>query len=204
LGYRRKLVNHGIALGTAAGAVTQIADGQIQAHPAVGSAVGDASGPVCPAPAIEVVTQIADGQIQAPGLVCSGAAVTSAAGPAVGKSASTSAPAAAGSATTGATAAGAATQIAGRHVRAPQKRSILKARQNGDPLGVTLKGGVLTDILGRIGYIADNRQLQFDAPPQAGAIYTAGFSACPDGTLALGDKNIFYACGSSDCNLPFH
>jgi hypothetical protein len=58
----------------------------------------------------------------------------------------------------------------------------------------------LTDSLGRIGYIADNRQLQFDGPPQAGAVYTAGFSACPDGTLALGGSNVFYACGSSDCN----
>ena len=160
-----------------------------------GIALGKAAG---------AATQIADGQIQAPGLACSDAAVTSAAGPAVGKSASTSAPAAPGAATTGATTAGDGTKIACRQVRAPQKRSILNARQNGYPLRVTLKGGVLTDILGRIGYIADNHQLQFDAPPQAGAIYTAGFSACPDGTLALGDKNIFYACGSSDCNLPFH
>lgn len=99
-------------------------------------------------------------------------------------------------------AAGAVTGIADGQAQAPQKRSILRVRQNGDPLQVTLKGGVLTDILGRIGYIADNHQLQFDAPPQAGAIYTAGFSACPDGTLALGDSNVFYACGSSDCNRP--
>ncbi|KAF8540930.1 hypothetical protein BDD12DRAFT_733432, partial [Trichophaea hybrida] len=63
----------------------------------------------------------------------------------------------------------------------------------------TLSNGVLKDNLGRTGYIADNRQFQFDGPPQSGAIYTSGFSACEDGTLALGGSNKFYACGSSDC-----
>lgn len=64
---------------------------------------------------------------------------------------------------------------------------------------MTLNNGVLTDGQGRTGYIADNRQFQFDAPAQAGAIYTGGFSVCDDGTLALGGNKQFWACGSSDC-----
>lgn len=46
----------------------------------------------------------------------------------------------------------------------------------------------------RTGYIASNHQLQFDSPPQAGAIYTAGFSVCGNGTLALGGSAIWYDC----------
>ncbi|RPB07911.1 hypothetical protein P167DRAFT_529324, partial [Morchella conica CCBAS932] len=65
-------------------------------------------------------------------------------------------------------------------------------------LGVTLNNGVLTDASGRTGYIADNRQLQFDSPPQTGAVITGGFNICDDNTLGLGGTNVFYACGSSD------
>lgn len=61
-------------------------------------------------------------------------------------------------------------------------------------LTLTLADGVLKDAQGRTGYIADNYQFQFDAPPQAGAIYTSGFSACSNGTLALGGSNVFYQC----------
>ncbi|KAG0134336.1 hypothetical protein HOY82DRAFT_668664 [Tuber indicum] len=171
-------------------AVTQIPDGQIQAAPAPeapipkvpapiihvpdkvhGSGAAAACPAACPA-AIGAASQIAGEQIKAPGAVRPCAA--------------------------GAAAAKTVTQIPDGQAQAPQKRSALAVRQNGYPLKVTLRNGVLTDILGRIGYIADNHQLQFDAPPQAGAIFTAGFSACPDGTLALGSSNIFYSCGSSD------
>lgn len=65
-------------------------------------------------------------------------------------------------------------------------------------LALTLADGVLKDSQGRIGYIASNYQFQFDAPPQAGAIYTAGFSACSNGTLALGGSNVFYQCLSGN------
>lgn len=67
-------------------------------------------------------------------------------------------------------------------------------RAESTPLVTTLKNGVLTDSKGRTGYIADNNQFQFDGPPQAGAIYTAGFSICQNGTLALGNSAIFYKC----------
>ncbi|KAK1828068.1 putative covalently-linked cell wall protein [Podospora conica] len=58
--------------------------------------------------------------------------------------------------------------------------------------------GVMTDAHNRIAYIADNFQLQFDGPPQAGAIYTSGFSVCGNGTIALGGSTVFYQCKSGD------
>lgn len=54
----------------------------------------------------------------------------------------------------------------------------------------------MLDDKGRTGYIASNFQLQFDDPPQAGALLTAGFGHCPNGTLALGDNVFFYKCKS--------
>ena len=65
-------------------------------------------------------------------------------------------------------------------------------------LELTLNDGVLKDALGRTGYIASNFQFQFDAPPQAGAVYTSGFSVCSNGSLALGGSNIFYQCLSGN------
>lgn len=61
-----------------------------------------------------------------------------------------------------------------------------------------LNDGVITDSAGRTGYIASNYQFQFDDPPQAGAIYTAGFSHCPNGSLALGDSAVWYQCRSGN------
>ncbi|KAF2224758.1 hypothetical protein BDZ85DRAFT_259023 [Elsinoe ampelina] len=62
------------------------------------------------------------------------------------------------------------------------------------PLEITLKDGVLLDAQKRTGYIASNNQFQFDGPAQAGAIYTAGWSVCQNGSLALGNSAIFYQC----------
>lgn len=67
-----------------------------------------------------------------------------------------------------------------------------------------MKGGALTDPQGRTGYIASNYQFQFDDPPQAGAIYTAGFSVCRNHYLALGGSTDWYKCLSgSFYNLYF-
>jgi hypothetical protein len=63
-----------------------------------------------------------------------------------------------------------------------------------DALEITLTNGVLKDASGRTGYIASNYQFQFDGPPQAGAIYTSGFSLCGNGSLALGSSTIWYQC----------
>ncbi|KAK0616959.1 hypothetical protein B0T14DRAFT_388933, partial [Immersiella caudata] len=63
-------------------------------------------------------------------------------------------------------------------------------------LVTTLDDGVIKDAQGRTGYIASNFQFQFDGPPQAGSIYTAGFSECSNGSLALGGSTVFYQCKS--------
>ena len=65
-------------------------------------------------------------------------------------------------------------------------------------LEIALQNGVLTDALGRTGYIASNYQFQFDKPAQHGALYTAGFSACEGNLLALGNSTIFYQCRSGN------
>lgn len=63
---------------------------------------------------------------------------------------------------------------------------------------ITLDGGKLTDAKGRTGYIAANHQFQFDSPPQTGAIYTSGWSACSNGSLAIGNNAVFYQCLSGN------
>ncbi len=64
---------------------------------------------------------------------------------------------------------------------------------------MTLKDGVLTDARGRIGSIVANRQFQFDGPPpQAGAIYAAGWSITQEGNLAIGDEDVFFQCLSGE------
>ncbi|CZT50740.1 uncharacterized protein RSE6_11783 [Rhynchosporium secalis] len=66
-------------------------------------------------------------------------------------------------------------------------------------LTTKLANGVLTDSKGRIGSIVANYQFQFDGPPpQAGALYTAGFSVCGNGSLAIGGSAVFYSCASGD------
>lgn len=87
-------------------------------------------------------------------------------------------------------------QIQVVNVTQSAKRSVQK-RQDGTLL-LTLAGGILKDQQGRTGYIADNRQFQFDGPPQTGAIYTAGWSVCQNGSLALGGDAVFKQCLSGD------
>ena len=65
-------------------------------------------------------------------------------------------------------------------------------------LTLQLADGKLTDSKGRTGYIAANYQFQFDEPPQAGSIYTTGWSVCGNGTLALGGSTTFYQCLSGN------
>lgn len=69
-------------------------------------------------------------------------------------------------------------------------------RQKDGILTLTLKGGILKDQAGRTGYVAANYQFQFDDPPQTGAIYTAGFSVCANGSLALGSDAVWKQCYS--------
>ncbi|KAI0835009.1 hypothetical protein F5Y06DRAFT_277149 [Hypoxylon sp. FL0890] len=82
-----------------------------------------------------------------------------------------------------------------RSISQPEKR----AECGSDGVLVsTLKDGTILDAKDRTGYIASNFQFQFDAPAQAGALYTSGFSICQDNILALGDNKTFYRCLSGD------
>lgn len=65
-------------------------------------------------------------------------------------------------------------------------------------LVLSLADGAVIDEQDRTGYIASNFQFQFDGPPQAGALFTSGFSLCEDSTLALGETTTFYQCLSGD------
>lgn len=80
--------------------------------------------------------------------------------------------------------------------------SSVKKRQTNQMGGltITIKNGVMKDGDGDTGYIAANKQFQFDKPPQTGAIYTAGWSVCANKTIALGGSTIFYSCNSGNFN----
>ncbi|AJR71351.1 Hsp150p [Saccharomyces cerevisiae YJM1447] len=158
-----------------AAAVSQIGDGQIQATTkttaAAVSQIGDGQVQATTKTTAAAVSQITDGQVQA---------------------------------TTKTTQA--ASQVSDGQVQATTATSASAAATSTDPvdavscktsgtLEMNLKGGILTDGKGRIGSIVANRQFQFDGPPpQAGAIYAAGWSITPDGNLAIGDNDIFYQC----------
>ncbi|KAF2731145.1 hypothetical protein EJ04DRAFT_16595 [Polyplosphaeria fusca] len=60
----------------------------------------------------------------------------------------------------------------------------------------TLQDGILHDNANRTGAIVSNHQFQFDGPPQAGSIYTGGWSVCKNGSLALGSSTRFWRCTS--------
>ncbi len=190
-------------------AVSQIADGQIQATgpastaPAV-SQIADgqiqATAPVSTAPA---VSQIADGQIQATQPASTASAVSQIADgqiQATAPASTASAVSQIGDGQIQATAS-AVSQISDRQPQA-SRRAFIEERQSNvmvtcqsnDTLTLTLNNGVLKDGKGRTGYIAANRQFQFDDPPQTGAVFTAGFSVLNNGSLVLGDSAIFYQC----------
>lgn len=80
------------------------------------------------------------------------------------------------------------------NVTSPKSKRSADIEKRQGALMLTLNGGILKDAQGRIGYIAANRQFQFDGPPQTGAIYTAGWSVCSNGTLAIGNDAIFDEC----------
>ncbi|KAL6907383.1 hypothetical protein GGI43DRAFT_397222 [Trichoderma evansii] len=77
------------------------------------------------------------------------------------------------------------------------KRDIEKRSCGGsDALQLTLNGNILKDAKDRTGYIASNYQFQFDDPTQPDSLYTSGFSACSNGSLALRGSTVFYQCRS--------
>ena len=150
--------------------VTDYIDGQPQAPKVTTApAVSQSSDEQTAASTAAPVSQLPDNQPQ----ISTSISSLSTTPPALGPSSATAAPASSRSATSG---------------------SVLVACATNGTLELTLADGILHDSHGRIGYIASNYQFQFDNPPQAGAIYTAGFSVCSNGSLALGGSTVFYQC----------
>ena len=189
-------------------AVSQITDGQIQAPTVTYMPVTQISDGQPQATTAPAVSQISDGQLQA----------ATATAPAVsqisdGQLQAATAPAVSqiSDGQLQAATAPAVSQISDgqpQATSAPSTGSIsMVACESSDSLAITLDNGVLTDSLGRTGYIAANYQFQFDKPAQDGAIFTSGFSVCSNGSLALGGSTVFYQCLSGSFynlyNQPF-
>ena len=163
--------------------VKQIGDGQIQAQTTTYAPVtiisdGQPQAPIIPTPTTTAspVTEATDAQPQAP--------TTAPPAPVVTSATSTSVP---------------ATSVAPSAPEASSTGGVaMVACASEGTLALTLADGILKDAKGRTGYIASNFQFQFDGPPQAGAIFTSGFTSCGNGSLALGGSNVFYQCRSGD------
>ncbi|CAI4591882.1 CDA_G0031750.mRNA.1.CDS.1 [Saccharomyces cerevisiae] len=190
-----------------AAAASQISDGQVQAAKSTAAAASQISdGQVQAAKSTAAAaSQISDGQVQA-------AKSTAAAASQISDGqvqATTSTKAAASQITDGQIQASKTTSGASQ-VSDGQVQATAEVKDANDPvdvvscnnnstLSMSLSKGILTDRKGRIGSIVANRQFQFDGPPpQAGAIYAAGWSITPEGNLALGDQDTFYQCLSGD------
>ncbi|KAF3042954.1 hypothetical protein E8E12_008404 [Didymella heteroderae] len=78
---------------------------------------------------------------------------------------------------------------------AKSKRETAQEASDG-ALQCTLEDGILRDQYSRTGSVVANRQFQFDGPPQAGAIYTGGFSVCQNKSLAIGGSTRWWRCMS--------
>nr|CAI6617287.1 BFH_HP1_G0031590.mRNA.1.CDS.1 [Saccharomyces cerevisiae] len=190
-----------------AAAVSQITDGQVQAAKSTAAAVSQITdGQVQAAKSTAAAaSQISDGQVQAAKSAAAAASQIS-----DGQvQATTSTKAAASQITDGQIQASKTTSGASQ-VSDGQVQATAEVKDANDPvdvvscnnnstLSMSLSKGILTDRKGRIGSIVANRQFQFDGPPpQAGAIYAAGWSITPEGNLALGDQDTFYQCLSGD------
>jgi len=168
--------------------VTQIGDGQIQAPTSSAaqatpvSQIGDGQIQATSAAQGTPVTQIGDGQIQATTSAATGKAVSQISDGQLQATTLATQTRSAGMST--------GTSSAGFAVLPGAAQACYSA----GVLAVNLTSGVLLDSKGRTGYIAANSQFQFDAPAQTGAIYTAGWSVCSNGTLALGSATTFYQC----------
>jgi hypothetical protein len=166
--------------------VSQITDGQVQGPKTVTympvSVISDGQpqAPMLPTTTPCPVSQISDGQPQACTSVVTAVSIKSEGQP--------QAP------TASASAVSTKPEVLPRALA----RSAPVACRSSSTLEISLNNGILTDSAGRTGYIASNYQFQFDKPPQAGAIFTAGFSLCANGSLALGGSNVFWQCLSGN------
>ena len=188
--------------------VAQITDGQIQNPVTTVAAVTEFSDGQPQAPKITVapVSQISDGQPQATKVTSTVAPVSQIsdgqpqATTAVPKPTSTVAPVSqiTDAQPQGPTATGTTSSAPAASSSAAASGSQMVSCATNGTLELSLANGILKDSKGRTGYIASNFQFQFDDPPQAGAIFTAGFSVCANGSLALGGSNVFYQCLSGN------
>ncbi|OAP64920.1 hypothetical protein AYL99_00892 [Fonsecaea erecta] len=64
-------------------------------------------------------------------------------------------------------------------ISSPSPTSPLVSCLTNSTLRLHLSDNNLYDAFNRTGYIASNYQFQFDGPPQAGALWTSGWSICP-------------------------
>jgi len=172
--------------------ISQIGDGQVQAHYSVPAITQIGDGQV-QAPTATGVNQITDGQVQAP----TGTAASQVTDGQVVAPTGSAASQSTDGQVVAPTGTGATQKTDGQPVATSTATPNVQmvACKTNSTLSLTIENGVLYDGLRRQGYIADNYQFQFDAgAPQAGAIITAGFSLCSNGTLALGGSTIFWQC----------
>ncbi|CAI4941514.1 AVN_HP_G0149530.mRNA.1.CDS.1 [Saccharomyces cerevisiae] len=192
---------------TTAAAVSQIGDGQIQAttktKAAAVSQIGDGQIQATTKTKAAAVSQIGDGQIQATTKTTAAAVSQIGDGQIQATTKTTVAPVS--QITDGQIQA--TTLTSATIIPSPAPAPITNGTdpvtaetcKSSGTLEMNLKGGILTDGKGRIGSIVANRQFQFDGPPpQAGAIYAAGWSITPEGNLAIGDQDTFYQCLSGN------
>lgn len=173
--------------------VSQISDGQVQAPKA--TPVAQISDGQIQASKAAPVTQISDGQVQAGKTTVAPVSQISDGQPQASKATAT----AVSQISDGQPQATAVSQVSDGQPQATGAAASspmmgLVACVTDSTLALTLSDGILLDSKGRTGYIASNYQFQFDKPAQAGAIYTAGFSVCSNGSLALGGSAVFYQC----------
>ncbi|CAB4254620.1 similar to Saccharomyces cerevisiae YKL163W PIR3 O-glycosylated covalently-bound cell wall protein required for cell wall stability [Maudiozyma barnettii] len=182
-------------------AVSQIGDGQIQAATKTAAAVSQIGDGQIQAATKAAVSQIGDGQIQAATKTAAAVSqindgqIQAATKAAVSQIGDGQAQAATKTAT-----AGASQDTDGQVQNKDSSNPVTNVSCKVDgTLEMSIKDGILTDGKGRVGSIVSNRQFQFDGPPpQAGALYAAGWSITPEGNLALGDQDVFYQCLSGD------
>ena len=165
-----------------ASAVNQICDGQIQHQTAAAKTTASAA------------NQIGDGQIQHQTAAAQSTApagnATSATHPSTASGAS--------QVTDGQIQNSNSTSSKGDSKGDSKSSGTTESCKGSNTLTMKLKNSVLTDLKGRVGSIVANHQFQFDGPPpQAGAIYAAGWYV-KDGYLGLGKNSSFYQCHSGD------
>ncbi|SCV03510.1 LANO_0G04566g1_1 [Lachancea nothofagi CBS 11611] len=165
-------------------AISQISDGQIQATSTASQT--QATSTSSQIHATSTVSQISDGQVQA---------TSATASEVVSSEASESLIPASSSASMHETTTLSSNSTSASASSIPDTDIKVMSCKNDGTLEMSLHGSILKDAKGRIGSIVANRQFQFDGPPpQAGAIYAAGWSITENGNLAVGETEVFYQC----------